>query len=231
MKTTARDSSPLYVRLLAPLIRPFPDFDFGFIKPLRDRAVASLNLVPGDRVLDAGSGPGGSFPYLLQRVGPSGRVVGVEISETAAQHARRRIAQNGWANVEVVVSPAHAAQLSGTFAGLLMFAAMDVFASEAALVRLGRSLKDGARIAAFGAVLAPSLPGSLLNPLLRVAFTTLSFPTTPQLTREPWLLLARCTDDLKVERYFGGTMFLASGTMNKSKIALLERGLLHASDA
>ncbi len=58
--TTAGANSPLYVRLLTPLIRPFPDSDFGFIKPLRDRAAASLNLTPGDRVIDAGCGPGGS---------------------------------------------------------------------------------------------------------------------------------------------------------------------------
>jgi hypothetical protein len=32
-------ASPLYVRLLSGLVRPFPDFDFGFIKPLRARAV------------------------------------------------------------------------------------------------------------------------------------------------------------------------------------------------
>lgn len=227
MKTTSGTNAPPYVRLLAPLIRPFPDFDFGFIKPLRDRAAASLNLTPGDRVIDAGCGPGGSFPYLLQRVGHSGHVVGVEISETAAQHARRRVAQNGWSNVEIVVSPAHAAQLSGTFSGLLMFAAMDVFASMPALSHMARYLKDYARLVAFGAVPAPTLPGSLLNPLLRLAFRTLSFPTTPQLTEQPWSLLARCTDDFKIERCFGGTMFLASGTLSKSKLALLERESSH----
>jgi ubiquinone/menaquinone biosynthesis C-methylase UbiE len=230
MKTTAGANSPLYVRLLAPLIRPYPNFDFGFIKPLRDRAAASLNLTPGDRVVDAGCGPGGSFPNLLQRVGRSGQIVGVEISETAAQHARRRVAHNGWSNIEIVVSPAHAAQLSGVFDGLLMFAAMDVFASVPALLQMARYLKDDARLAAFGAVLAPSPPGRLLNPLLRAAFRTLSFPATPQLTREPWSLLARCTDDLKVERYFGGTMFLASGTLRKSQLALLEREASTSSD-
>lgn len=228
MKTDTNSQSPLYVRLLAPLIRPFPDFDFGFIKPLRDRAAASLRLVPGDRVIDVGCGPGGSFPYLLQRVGRSGRVVGVEISLAAAEHARRRVTRHEWSNVEVVVSPAHLVQLSGTFDGLLMFAAMDVFASAPALAQMGRYLKEGARIAAFGAVLAPAMPGRMLNPLLRAAFKTLSFPTTPQLSRAPWTLVQECTDDFEVERHFGGTMFLASGTLRKARLPVFER---HGSPA
>jgi len=35
-------------------------------------------------------------------------------------------------------------------------------------------------------------------------------------------LLAQCADDLKVERYFGGTMFLVSGKLRKHRLALLE---------
>jgi hypothetical protein len=44
----AIESTPLYVRLLAGLVRPFPNFDFGFIKPLRQKATALLRLGPGD---------------------------------------------------------------------------------------------------------------------------------------------------------------------------------------
>ena len=68
------------LRYLARLIRPFPDFDFFFVKHLRARAVEKLRLRPGDRVLDLGCGPGASFPYLHESVTESGVVVGVEIS-------------------------------------------------------------------------------------------------------------------------------------------------------
>lgn len=56
--------TPRYARVLAPLIRPFPNFDVIFIRSLRRRAVQLLQLRPGDRVIDAGCGPGGSFAYL-----------------------------------------------------------------------------------------------------------------------------------------------------------------------
>ena len=44
--------TPPYFRYLVHLIRPFPDFDFFFIKPLRQKGVQLLQLKPGDRVLD-----------------------------------------------------------------------------------------------------------------------------------------------------------------------------------
>jgi hypothetical protein len=44
------DLTPPYLRYLVRLIRPFPDFDFFFVKPLRQRAVQKLGLKPGDRV-------------------------------------------------------------------------------------------------------------------------------------------------------------------------------------
>lgn len=215
MKPSSNPSAPLYVRLLAPLVRPFPDFDFGFIKPLRGRAADLLDLHVGDRVIDAGCGPGGSLPHLRERVGDAGQVVGVEISDDAARNARRRVDKQGWRNVEVVTSSAHTVHLTGAFDGLLMFAAPDVFASAPALRHLASFLKDGARLVAFGPALSDARPGRLLNPLLRGALTALS-PSTPGLTYEPWSLLARCTEDLRVERYAGGSMFLASGTLRRA---------------
>ena len=76
---------------LARLFRPFPNFDPSFIRPVRQKAVALLNLREGDRVLDVGCGPGGSFPYLVRAVGQSGQVVVVETSPEISINARRRI--------------------------------------------------------------------------------------------------------------------------------------------
>jgi len=211
------DSTPKYFRYTARLIRPFPDVDFNFIKPIRKRAAELLQLTEGNRVLDVGCGPGGSFPFLLERVGDSGQVVGVEISEEVAANARNRIAKNGWRNAEVITAPAESVKLSGVFDGLLMFGAPDAYASAPALLNVARSLKDGGRIVIFGAKLTDKMPGKLLNPLLRFAMSRLSFPTTPKLTREPWDLLSRCVKDLEVETYFGGSMFLAAGTYSKVK--------------
>lgn len=216
MKAKATDSTPPYGRYLIRLTKPFPDFDFSFIKPVRQKAVELLNLKPGDRVLDVGCGPGGSFPYLVNAVGSSGEVVGVELSPEISVHARRRIEKNSWKNVAVLEAAAQKVQLSGMFDGLLMFAAADVYASADALENIFPHLKNNARIAAFGAKSSSHRSGVILNPVLRMLFN-LSFSTTPRPNYEPWHLLAERVEKLEIEEYFGGLMFLASGSVGEKK--------------
>jgi len=212
MKEKTKDSTPPYGRYLIRLTRPFPDFDFSFIKAVRQKAVASLNLKPGGRVLDAGCGPGGSFPYLADAVGSSGEVVGVEISPQISINARNRIAKNRWKNVEVVEAAAQNVQLTGVFDGLLMFAAPDVYASEEALENIFSHLRDNARIAAFGAKFSRTRFGVVMNPVLRMLYK-LSFSTTPSPNYQPWQVLAKRVENLKIEEYFFGSMFLVSGSV------------------
>jgi SAM-dependent methyltransferase len=171
-----------------------------------------LNLKAGDRVLDVGCGPGGSFPYLVNAVGESGQVVGVEISPEISINAKRRIAKNGWRNVHLIEAAAQDVHLTGPFDGLLMFAASDVYASEEALENIFPHLRENARVAAFGAKLSSKRVGSILNPFLRMLFN-LSFSTTPRPDYEPWRILAKRVEKLDVKEYFFGLMFLCSGSI------------------
>ena len=209
-----RELTPLYARYFVRLIRPFPNFDWSRIKPLRQRAVQLLQLKPGDRVLDAGCGPGGSFPYLVDAVGPSGEVVGVENSPEIAINARRRIEKNRWSNVRVIEADARTVELKGKFDGLLMFAAADIYASPQALDNLFPYLKDDARVVAFGAKLSPHRFGWILNAFFRLAFRKLSFPSTPMINPQPWQPLEKRVGQFNVEEHFFGWMFLAWGSIN-----------------
>lgn len=211
MEKQDKELTPLYGRLLIGLTKPFPNFDFSFIKPVRRKAVELLNLKEGSRVLDVGCGPGGSFPFLVDAVGPSGQVVGVEISPKHSELARRRIAANHWENVEVVVAAAQDVRLTGTFDGLVMFAAPDVYASEEALENILPYLKSGARIVAFGAKVSNTRSGKILNPILNMLHK-LSFTTTPRPNDEPWQIFERYVHEIEVKEYFFGLMFLAYGS-------------------
>jgi len=212
-KLDNRQLTPPFYRYAAHLIRPFPNFDGFFIKSLRQKAVQLLQLKPGDRVLDVGCGPGGSFPYLVDAVGTSGEVVGVEISPEIAINARRRIEKNRWSNVRVIEGDARTVELDGTVDGLLMFAAADIYASPQALENIFPHLKDDARVAAFGAKLAHNRFGWILNPFFRLAFRKIS-PSTPMIDRQPWRLLEKRVGQLNVEEHFFGWMFLAWGSIN-----------------
>ncbi|MDP9680426.1 methyltransferase domain-containing protein [Streptomyces griseoviridis] len=57
--------------------------------PAYTGAVAELGLRPGDRVLDAGCGTGRALPPLRAAVGPSGVVVGADLTPAMLRAARR----------------------------------------------------------------------------------------------------------------------------------------------
>ena len=204
------DRTPPYVRYLARLIRPFPNFDFFFMKSMRQRAINALQLLPGSRALDVGCGPGGSFPYLVESVGLHGEVVGVEISPEVVINAKSRVEANRWNNVQVVEGDARTVSLNGKFDGLVLFAAPDVYASPEALANLLPYLKDDARVAIFGGKLSRRHSAGVLNVLFR-SLMKLSFSSTPRLTHEPWCVIENRLIEMDVREYFFGCMFLASG--------------------
>ena len=70
-----------------------------------------IGLAGGARVVEIGCGPQGCLDLLSERVGPSGRVVGVERSAEAVALARTLIAQRGFGNVDVVEADARATGL------------------------------------------------------------------------------------------------------------------------
>jgi protein-L-isoaspartate O-methyltransferase len=206
-------NTPSYAKYLVRLTRLFPDFDFFFIKPVRKKAVDLLSLKNGDRVLDAGCGMGGCFPYLVQAVGTSGEIVGVEISPEVAVNTNLRIAKNNWKNITVLVSSAQEVKLSGFFDGLLMFAAPDVYASDSAIKNLLPHLKYKSRVVFFGAKTSEKRMG-MINSFLRFFVTKSSFETTPKPDSEPWKLLSAYVDNIQVDEYFFGLMFVASGNVS-----------------
>lgn len=59
-----------------------------------------LSLLPGQEVLDIGSGPGLLARELADEVGPSGRVRGIDLSEPMLEMGRRRCAERPWVAFE-----------------------------------------------------------------------------------------------------------------------------------
>lgn len=72
----------------------------------RAHAVQLLRLQPGDTVLDIGCGTGMSLPGLRAEVGPTGTVVGIDLSPKMLDKARQRAEHEGWANVHLVQADA-----------------------------------------------------------------------------------------------------------------------------
>ncbi|MFD1563955.1 class I SAM-dependent methyltransferase [Haloarchaeobius amylolyticus] len=70
------------------------------IARLRRRAAAACRLEPGDTVVEMGCGTGANLPYLRERVGPEGTVIGIDFTRPVLERARRATAE--YDNVHVL---------------------------------------------------------------------------------------------------------------------------------
>jgi predicted RNA methylase len=65
-----------------------------------------VGAAEGQSVIDVGCGPGGILELLAERVGPRGRVVGLEVDPVHVAMARELVAEQGLTNVEVIQADA-----------------------------------------------------------------------------------------------------------------------------
>jgi demethylmenaquinone methyltransferase/2-methoxy-6-polyprenyl-1,4-benzoquinol methylase len=62
----------------------------------RKRAIEALGLQRGDTVVEIGCGTGLNFGLLEERIGPEGRLIGVDLTDAMLAGARTRIEASGW---------------------------------------------------------------------------------------------------------------------------------------
>jgi len=117
------------------------------LSPLGLRAIEALAPTAGETVIDVGCGAGQSTLQLAERVGPSGRVIGLDIAPLLLEVARQRAAHlpqvrfiEGDAQT-VALEPASADGLYSRF-GVMAFAD-----AGAAFANLHRALKPAGRLA------------------------------------------------------------------------------------
>ena len=185
------------------------DVELALFEPIRRTAVARLGLRPGDVVLDVGCGTGLSLPLLRAAVGPSGRIVGVEQCPEMLARARERVDGAGWENVTLVSASAEDAALDGLVADAVLFHfTHDVLQSPAALENVCASVRPGAAMVASG--LQWSVPW--LWPVnLFVLGAALHSVSSLAGLGQPWNLLARRLDGLRVDQLAAGGVYVASG--------------------
>jgi SAM-dependent methyltransferase len=157
-------------------------------------AVERLELRSGEAVIDVACGTGVNFPLLQAEVGPTGRIVGIDLSPEMLAQARDRVAAEGWRNVTLIEAPVEEAQFEERADAALFSFTHDVLQSPAAVANVVANLREGARVASVGAKLGPrwNVP---VNFFVRRAARP--YLTTFSGLDRPWRELERYTGEMQ----------------------------------
>jgi SAM-dependent methyltransferase len=109
----------------------------------------AARLQPAEQVLDVGCGYSTTTIEAAERVAPTGRVVGVDISAAMLGPARRRVAAAGLDNIELLEADAqvHTFDAASFDAAISRFGTMFFADPEAAFANLARALRSDGRLA------------------------------------------------------------------------------------
>ncbi|WP_405219197.1 class I SAM-dependent methyltransferase [Agrococcus sp. Ld7] len=179
----------------------------------RIAGIELLGLREGDTVLDLGCGTGLNLPELVQRVGPTGRIVGLDRSADMLGVAERRAERHGWANVTLVHADATdfgpRDLTDGPVDAVLATYAMSVFPDPDAAWRNARSvLRPGGR-ACIVDMQPPTGAARILSPVAHLAAAA----GGSDLESRPWQLLERDGSRLVRRTLRGGHIVAVAGTV------------------
>ena len=132
---------------------------------------ALAELKPGEVVLDLGSGAGIDCFLASARVGPTGKVIGVDMTPEMVERARQNAAEGGFDNVEFRLGEIEALPVADNSVDVIISnCVLNLSTSRGrALSEALRVLKPGGRIAVSDMVSDRPVPGILQNDLNAVA--------------------------------------------------------------
>ena len=123
--------------------------------------VALASLVPGETVLDLGAGGGFDCFLAAERVGPTGRVIGVDMTPEMVERARANALKGGFTNVEFRLGEIEALPVGdASVDAVISNCVLNLSADRPRVLReVMRALKPGGRVMISDLVSDQPVPG------------------------------------------------------------------------
>jgi demethylmenaquinone methyltransferase/2-methoxy-6-polyprenyl-1,4-benzoquinol methylase len=191
------------------------------MKAYRLYAIKKLSLRRGDFVIELGCGTGLNFPFLIEQIGPEGRLMGIDLTPGMLDIARVRVEQSGWKNVELIQSDIAAHIFPEGINGVLATGLFGYIPEYDRVIKAAsQSLMPGGHIAIHIAILDGKQPDNLPSWLFKIVLKLGGpFGYTPDYFNvRPWESVERYFRETSFEQRYGGMIYILSGTAHKHRV-------------
>ena len=174
------------------------------------QAVDALGIEAGDTVVDLACGTGLNFERILERAGPTGRIIGVDLTAAMLDRARERVARHGWTNVELVHSDVAAYAFPSGVQRIISTAGITLVPEyDLVVARSAKALASGGRLVIYDFKIPDDWPEWRIQIQMRIRAR---FGQTRDLgERRPWESIARHFPVHTMEELYAGLAFLSVG--------------------
>jgi len=181
------------------------------MKTYRSLAIKKLSLQQGDCVLDLGCGTGLNFPFLIEQIGPEGRLIGVDLTSGMLAIARERVERSSWKNVKLIHSDIAAYDFPEGVNGVLATGVFGYIAEYDHVIKAAsNALAPGGHLVILDGKQPENLPSWLFKIVLWLGRP---FEFTPDYFKvHPWESVERYLQETSLEQKYGGLIYILSGT-------------------
>jgi len=175
---------------------------------MRETVIQMMDLKPGMRVLDVACGAGANFPYIMEKIGTTGQLVGTDYSQDMLDSAQTQfVLGKGWTNITLVQGDAAQMHFDEPFDAVICTLGFAVIPDwETAMQRAYGAVKSGG---IFG---VGDLKESDLWYTLPIRFITdiMDVVIIADSTRKAWEKLATFEGNYQFQDLFHGYLYAAT---------------------
>jgi len=185
----------------------------------RRMAIEALKLQLGDTILELACGTGINFPLFQRYIGPTGRIIGVDLTDAMLEQARKRIANQGWKNVSLIQHDASTYQIPSNVKAVFSSFALSLFPdTKQVLKNIANSLVPGGRLVLIELQIPKFWPSWIAS--AAIALMKPFAVTDDWVAHRPWKTIRSTInarfDNVEVTERFFGLTYIISGIKSAS---------------